>query len=313
MATENGTVFAREGTGWRRAAALILLLVVTSLVPAGMLVSVPLLILVGLGGIRSVGLLIATVVAMFIALAGQRDPLWYAERGWAVMLGGFFAAATIALPRWRLTSRSLAAVGCSVIGATLFYALRGGAWANLDWGMNDRLSAVLGNFLYVLDVVREGQTVSPAFVAAVYRTVELQAAVFPAVIALESMAALGIAWWLYRRLVFRDDQGLAPMRQFAFNDHLVWLLITGLVLVVTRTNEGAVRIGANLVVFMTALYALRGAGVVVFVNRGLSLFGALMFVLGVLFAAPVVVGFAALLGIADTWLDLRARAEAVTG
>jgi hypothetical protein len=313
MATEGATVPTREGTGWRRAALLFVLLVVTSLVPAGMLVFVPLLILIGLGGIRSAGLLIVTVAAMFIALSGQRDPLWYSERGWAVMLGGFFAAATIVAPRWRLTSRSLTAVGGSVIGATLFYALRGGAWANLDWSVNDRLSAVLGNFLRALDVVREGQTVSPAFVAAVYRTVELQAAVFPAVIALESMAALGVAWWLYRRLVFRDDQGLAPVRQFAFNDHLVWVLITGLVLVVTRMSDGAVRIGANLAVFMTALYAIRGAGVVVFVNRGLSLFGVLMFVLGVLFAAPVVVGFAALLGVADTWLDLRARAEAMAG
>ena len=81
----------------------------------------------------------------------------------------------------------------------------------------------------------------------------------------------------------------------------------------TRVASGrlAVRIGANLAVFMTALYALRGAGVVVFINGGLSLLGALMFILGVLFAAPVVVGFAALLGIADTWLDLRARAEAM--
>ena len=107
--------------------SLFVLLVVTSLVPAGLLVSVPLLVLIGLGGIRSAALLIVTVAAMVVALAGQRDPLWYAERGWAVMLGGFFAAVTLAAPRWRLTSRSLVAVGGSVVGATLFYALRAGA------------------------------------------------------------------------------------------------------------------------------------------------------------------------------------------
>lgn len=311
--TTEATVAKGERIGWRRALALFVLLVLTSLVPAGMLVGVPLLILIGLGGIRNAGLLVATVVAMFVVLSGQRDPLWYAERGWAVMLGGFFAATTLLAPRWRLTSRALAAVGGSVGGATAFYVMRSGAWSNLDWSVSDRLGAILGNFLYALDVVREGQTVSPAFVAAVYRTIELQAAVFPAVVALESMAALGIAWWLYRRLVFRDDEGLASVRQFTFNDHLVWVLIAGLLLVVTGVSDGVVRVGANLAVFMTALYALRGAGVVVFVNRGLSLFGALMFVLGVLFAAPLVVGFAALLGIADTWLDLRARAEAMAG
>ncbi len=301
------------GGGWRRAVILFVLLALTSMVPAGMLVSVPLLILIGVGGLRSTALVVATVVAMFVTLAGQRDPLWYAERGWAVLLGGFFAASSIGFPRWRLVSRSLAAVGGSGVVAGVFYLLRADAWSNLDWGVNDRLSVVLGNVLQGLEVVREGQAVSPALVAAVYRTVELQAAVFPAVLALESMAALGVAWWLYRRLGFHDDQGLAPVRQFAFNDHLVWVLIAGLVLVVTRMSDGAVRVGANLAVFMTALYALRGAGVVAFVNGGLSLFGALMFVLGVLFAAPVVVGFAALLGIADTWLNLRARAEAMTG
>ena len=303
----------QEGAGWRRAAVLFALLVLTSLVPASMLVAVPLLILFALSGIRSGGLIITTVVAMFIVLAGQRDPLWYAERGWAVMLGGCFAAVTLLAPWWRLTSRALAAVGGSLVGSAVFYAVRSGAWSNLDWGVNDRLAAVLGNFLNALEVVREGQTVSPALIAAVYRTVELQAAVFPAVVALESMAALSVAWWLYRRLAFRDGQGLGSVRQFGFNDHLVWILITGLLLVVTRLSEGAVRVGANMTVFMTALYALRGAGVVVFVNGGLSLLGILMFILGVLFAAPLVVGFAALLGIADTWLDLRARAEAMAG
>jgi hypothetical protein len=59
---------------------------------------------------------------------------------------------------------------------------------------------------------------------------------------------------------------------------------------------------------MGALYALRGVGVVLFVSGGLSLFSYSMFALGFLFAAPVVVGFAVLIGMADTWLDLRARA-----
>ena len=60
---------------------------------------------------------------------------------------------------------------------------------------------------------------------------------------------------------------------------------------------------------MTALYALRGVGVAVFVNEGLTFLGLLMLILGVLFAAPILFGVAALLGIADTWLDLRRQLE----
>ncbi|MDC0160675.1 hypothetical protein OAJ07_04410 [Gemmatimonadales bacterium] len=309
MVIETNGVSENKGTGWRRLAVLFTLLMLSSLVPAGMLVGVPFLILIGLSGIRSPGIFIGTVAAMFVVLAGQRDSLWYMERGWAVLLGGFFAAVTLVAPRWRLTSKSLAAVGAALLGATIFCILSSGAWENLEWSVNDRLAAVLGNFLYALELVTEGQSVSPAFIAAVNRTVELQAAVFPAVLALQSMAALGVAWWLYRRLGFGDDQALASVRYFGFNDHLVWILITGLLLVFARLGDSATRIGANLALFMTTLYALRGVGVVAFVSEGLTFLGLLMLLLGVLFAAPILVGFAALLGIADTWLDLRTRAE----
>lgn len=299
----------RTGTGWRTLAVLFALLLVGSLLPAGMLVGVPLLILIGLRGIRNKGLFIATLLAMFVVLAGQRDPLWYMERGWAVLLGGSFASVTLVVPQWRLTSKSLAAVGGALLGTTVFCVFASGAWSSVEWGVNDRLAAVLGNFLYALALVSEGQAVSPVFIAAVNRTVELQAEVFPAVLALESMAALGVAWWLYQRIGFGDDQALGSVRYFGFNDHLVWVLIIGLLLVFAQLGESPTRVGANFAVFMTVLYALRGLGVVVFVNEGLTFLGLLMLILGVLFAAPILVGFAALLGIADTWLDLRRRVE----
>ena len=299
----------RTGTGWRTLAVLFALLLVGSLLPAGMLVGVPLLILIGLRGIRNKGLFIATLLAMFVVLAGQRDPLWYMERGWAVLLGGSFASVTLVVPQWRLTSKSLAAVGGALLGTTVFCVFASGAWSSVEWGVNDRLAAVLGNVLHALALVSEGQAVSPVFIAAVNRTVELQAEVFPAVLALESMAALGVAWWLYQRIGFGDDQALGSVRYFGFNDHLVWVLIIGLLLVFAQLGESPTRVGANFAVFMTVLYALRGVGVVVFVNEGLTFLGLLMLLLGVLFAAPILVGFAALLGIADTWLDLRTRAE----
>ena len=309
MVIEPNRVPKSTGTGWRTLAVLFGLLLVGSLLPAGMLVGIPLLILIGLRGISNKGLLIATVLAMFVVLAGQRDPLWYVERGWAVLLGGSFAAITLVVPKWRLTSKSLASVGAAFFGTTIFCIFASGAWSSIEWGVNDRLAAVLGNFLYALELVSEGQAVSPVFIAAVNRTVELQAAVFPAVLALESMAALGVAWWLYQRIGFGDDQALGSVRHFGFNDHLVWVLIIGLLLVLAQVGESPTRVGANFAVFMTALYALRGVGVVVFVNEGLTFLGLLMLILGVLFAAPILFGVAALLGIADTWLDLRKQLE----
>ena len=58
---------------------------------------------------------------------------------------------------------------------------------------------------------------------------------------------------------------------------------------------------------MGALYAVRGLAVGYAVGGGLSLFGFFILALGLLVAAPAVLGFAVLIGVADTWLDLRQR------
>ena len=64
---------------------------------------------------------------------------------------------------------------------------------------------------------------------------------------------------------------------------------------------------------MAALYAVRGFAVGVTVSGGISLFGYAFMFIGLLFAAPVVLGVAMILGILDTWLDLRAHAQPLAG
>ena len=295
-----------DGKGWRRAGALFVLVLATSIIPAGMLVSVPLLVLVALTGIRSVSLFGVTLLAMVLTMSGTRDPLWYVERGWAVILAGIFAGLTLLRPGWRLTTRALATVASTTLVVGSFVLLRAGAWSSLEWSVSDRLQSGVATWFDIMAIARDGQAVPPALATAVYRTIELQTAVFPAMVALQSMAALGVAWWLYARLVHRADDGLVSVAGFRFNDHLVWLMILALVLVVSGSD--ATRLGANLAVFMGALYALRGTGGGGFVSGGLSLVGYTMFTMGILFAAPVVIGFMLMLGMADTWLDLRARA-----
>jgi hypothetical protein len=111
-------------------------------------------------------------------------------------------------------------------------------------------------------------------------------------------------------LVGEGDQALGPLRLFRFNDHLVWVFVAGLLLLVVQWGEPLARLGSNVVVFMGALYALRGAAVFVFVSGGVSLFGYVTFVVGLVLAAPVLVGMAMLIGIGDTWLDIRSRIRA---
>ena len=115
------------------------------------------------------------------------------------------------------------------------------------------------------------------------------------------------------RLAIGNDEGVGPLRDFRFNDHLVWLFIGGLVVLGLGPGEAAERAGTNMVVFMGGLYALRGAAVVVFLSGGLSLMGFVLVLIGVVLLPPLLLFGALVIGLGDTWLDLRSRVGALVG
>jgi hypothetical protein len=206
----------------------------------------------------------------------------------------------------------MAAVAGAGTLAAVFFAVRSGAWSSVRWSIQDRLGAGVGTAMEAWRTMRGGEALPPSLVSAVYRTVEAQSAVFPALLGIASMAGLGVAWWLYVRLSSGDDQGLGPLREFRFNDHLVWLFIGGLILLMLRWGDSFSGLGANTVVFMGALYALRGAAVVMFLSGGLSVFGYVLLVLGLVLMPPLVLTGAMVVGIGDTWLDVRSRVGTLT-
>jgi hypothetical protein len=144
--------------------------------------------------------------------------------------------------------------------------------------------------------------------------------VFPSLLALESLLALALAWATYHRLSrARIGAPLRPLREFRFNDQLVWGLIVGLTIVFLPTLQSFRGVGKNLLVFFYALYAIRGLGVLAWFLAP----GALAATLTVGFAMlwlPVIqlvaaFGFtlllctAFILGLGDTWADWRRRAR----
>lgn len=148
-------------------------------------------------------------------------------------------------------------------------------------------------------------------------------ALYPSLLALESIVALAIAWAMYHRLSrARLGPPLGQLRDFRFNDQLVWGLIVGLTIVFLPTLASVRVLGRNLLVFFGALYAIRGLGV-------LSWFmapGALVVTATIGFAMlwwPVLNAIAALgflflaiaafgLGLGDTWADWRSRARSTS-
>ncbi|HJQ19007.1 MAG TPA: DUF2232 domain-containing protein [Gemmatimonadaceae bacterium] len=143
---------------------------------------------------------------------------------------------------------------------------------------------------------------------------------FPSLLALESLMALAIAWSMYHRLSrARLGPPLGALRDFRFNDQLVWGLIVGLTIVFLPTLASVRILGRNLLVFFGALYALRGLGVLSwFMAPGaLAITATLGFAMLwlPLLNAIAAIGFLLLaiaafgLGLGDTWADWRRRAR----
>lgn len=142
--------------------------------------------------------------------------------------------------------------------------------------------------------------------------------VFPSLLALESLIALALAWAIYHRLSrARLGAPLRPLREFRFNDQLVWGLMVGLTIVILPTLQSFRGVGRNLLVFFYALYAIRGLGVLAWflapgvIAATLTVAFAMLWVPIIQYAA--LAGFLVLLfasfvlGLGDTWADWRRR------
>jgi hypothetical protein len=289
---------------------LFLVVLTCSAAEPTVLVGLPYVMLVAAFPARRLVALLAAGVAIFFVMApGAREGFWFVERAWAIILGGWFIGLTFRWPESAFSTRALGAVAGSGAVTALWSMVRPGSWGVVDWFISQRIRHGVSTALQAVRAVQGEEGVPGSLVDTVYQAADAQVTVFPAMLALASMAALGVAWWFYVRLAHGDGDGLGPAREFRFNDQLIWLLITGVLLLVLGVGEGWSRAGSNAVVFMGALYALRGAAVVLFFYGGLSILGAVVLVLSLLLIAPIVLGGAVVIGLGDTWLDLRARAR----
>jgi len=294
-----------EGVGWKGAAALLAIVFFASVPNVGVLLAIPFLLLVGVRGVRGSAMFAAVVLAMLVTVSGVRDGVWFIDRAWALLLGGCFVALSLARPASRPSTRALLSVFSAAAVTAGFVALREGAWSALDWAINDRAQLAIAQSVEGAEWLRGGEALAPALVLSMYDLVDAQMQVFPAMTGLASMAALCVVWWLYASMTNSRAPGLSPLKDFRFNDQLIWMFVGGLLLLFTRLGEPLGRVGANAVVFMGALCALRGAAVVVFMSGGVSLIGFVVMAVGLLLVPQLVLGGALVIGLGDIYLDVR--------
>ncbi|HEY2374396.1 MAG TPA: DUF2232 domain-containing protein [Gemmatimonadaceae bacterium] len=264
---------------------------------------------------------------------GLPDAFHNLERGWSLLLAGAFGMTCLFGERRPLFARALGAlsiaiflaIAMSTMGPVPVSAAKetiASEFVQRNAEYMSRINSVIGEHPKEWnDLVARFPTFAsmPAETDKQLTTLSrVGLTVFPSLLALESLIALALAWAIYHRLSrARLGAPLRPLREFRFNDQLVWGLMVGLTIVVLPTLQSFRGVGRNLLVFFYALYAIRGLAVLAWFLAP----GALAATFTVAFAMlwlPIVqyaaaAGFIVLLfasfvlGLGDTWADWRRR------
>jgi hypothetical protein len=279
---------------------------------AGVLVAIPFLALTMVLGLRRLPAAVAAMLAVFVAVGvPARGGVWYLERGWTVVLASWFVVLTMRWPRSRFFPRAFGAVAATAALVGLLVMVRPGSWSMVSWLITEGMMRSVSLIAQMSMAIDSEVSLSTAQLNTLFEWAAQQGRLFPALLGLSSLSGLAVAWWAYVRLSPGSGLGLGPLRDFRFNDHLVWLLLTGLALIVFGAGEGWTSAGSNTVFFMGGLYAMRGAAVLLFLNGGVTGLGFFFLAVGMLFLAPVLIMGALVVGVGDTWLDLRSKATAI--
>ena len=246
-------------------------------------------------------------------------------RAWSVLLAATFGAVSLAYANRPLFPRALASTALTftlVSGMLLARpdgfarfgsSLRGqieqrGSDALSDWNT----TAATPEWKKLEEGNQSVMNLSAEVVRFWTEVPKATAAVVPALLALESMATLALVWGLFHRASrVRLGPPLGPIREFRFNDQVIWGLVVGITLVVLPTLASLRGVGFNMLVFLGVLYLLRGLGVLSWFLAPRRIALALLIFVAIL-SWPIIGLFSIGLGLGDTWLDLRRRVRPTT-
>ena len=277
------------------------------------------------GGVK---LAIAAVLLAWYAAAAPVGPGPGEYRslvhGWTLLLAGAFGLASLLTPGERFLVRALSALGIATVIAFAVAISTQNGMSSVHSVVKTEFDRQTEETISAVDQMAE----SPFWRRAAERSPSLDSMVaanksdlrgigdraprtVPAVLALESLLALAMAWVIYHRLA---SASLGPrfvaVKDFRFNDQLVWGLAVGATIFFLPVFADGKDAGLNLLVFFGALYLLRGVGVLSFMTR--SKWAAILLIVMTVFA-PLMLGALALgVGVGDTWIDWRTRAQANT-
>ncbi|MBC7791784.1 MAG: DUF2232 domain-containing protein [Anaerolineae bacterium] len=254
-------------------------------------------------------------------------------RSWALLTAGTFGLVSLVAPTQRFLGRALAAAGLALLlGFTMLLVsnrtpVQVQRVFESEYARKTNLYAMAADAQVSLSAAREGvektatmRKALEALVVQAHQGSKSAAPLYPALLMLESLAAYALAWGLYHRLSrSRVGPALAPLRDFRFNDQMVWGFVAGLFIILLPQLSSLGALGWNLLVLFGALYILRGFGIISWLMSRVWVGGRaakIVAIIALILLSPVVAAAALLsslgLGVLDTWIDWRAKARPIS-
>jgi len=254
-------------------------------------------------------------------------------RSWALLTAGAFGLVSLVAPTQRFFGRALASGSLALLLGFIMLIVSRGTPEQIQRVFLNEYTRKTNSYAMALDAqvslsaaregaekaatIREGLEV---LLVQAHQLSKSAAPLYPALLILESLAAYGLAWGLYHRLSrTRMGPALAPLREFRFNDQMVWGLVAGLFIVLLPQLSSLGAVGWNLLVLFGAVYMLRGFGVISWLMNRVWVggrAGKILAIIGLVLLGTLVAPAAMLsalgLGVMDTWIDWRARARPIS-
>jgi len=265
---------------------------------------------------------------LWLRSGAASDPIGRFAVGWTLLISATFGWWGMAARERAFLSRGLSAVAVAGVIALGVLGVRGA-------GATDGVARL--GLAYEQAFVRQrdegvaawrGRLRSPAWesvsvrvpavrglaerAAAGMATMSAPTAILPALIVLETLAALALAWATWHRFArTRLGPPLSTLSAFRFHDQLVWGVVVGATLSLLPTLSSWRDVGVNVMVVFGALHALRGLGVLVWwIPDRWAMAPLLLLLVSIPLLGPVLVlatvaVLALGLGLGDTWRDFR--------
>ena len=251
------------------------------------------------------GLIGAISVALLVVSGGDGSRLGAATSAYIVLASGAFVSLVLLRPDTilRQALRSIALAG--IASALLIQAIWGsGGWGALTWEATRDTSLAMR---MVVEVAPDAFPIYEPLVRFISMT-------WPAMLALQTLAGLALAWELHRRIAASSAQGAPLMRfkDFDIGDGWVWGIVAWLGVLILPVSSFLHMAGTNLGLVAGTLYVLRGAAIVATFADAFGI-SALTLVLVAAAAAALalpllfVLPGLCTLGITDTWYQYRRR------